>query len=118
MFDPLYGVQADGIKKAVIRNDMISDTANISGKKIDISSLITTINSDGSSTLNASKIYVDTDKQTLDVSFKNLTTNVSTALSKANTLESYPEKLAEAEQRLETVQEQMTRRLSILSITL
>lgn len=87
MFDPLYGVQADGIKKAVIRNDMISDTANISGKKIDIASLITTINSDGSSTLNASKIYVDTDKQTLDVSFKNLTTNVSTALSKANTLE-------------------------------
>ena len=87
MFDPLYGVQADGIKKSIIRNDMISDTANISGNKIDIASLITTINSDGSSTLNASKIYVDTDKQTLDLSFNNLTTSVSTALSKANTLE-------------------------------
>ena len=87
MFDPLYGVQADGIKKAIIRNDMISDTANISGRKIDIASLITSINADGSSTLNASKIYVDTDKQTLDLSFNNLTTSVSTALSKANTLE-------------------------------
>ena len=54
MFDPLYGVQEDGIKKAIIRNDMISDTANISGKKIDIASLITTINEDGSSTLKAS----------------------------------------------------------------
>lgn len=85
MFDPLYGVQADGIKKAIIRNDMISDTANISGRKIDIASLITSINSDGSSTLNASKIYVDTDKQTLDVSFKNLTTSVSTVSTSVTT---------------------------------
>lgn len=83
MFDPLYGVQADGIKRPIIRNDMISDTANISGKKIDIASLITSINADGSSTLNASKIYIDTDKQTLDVSFKNLTTSVNTVTSSA-----------------------------------
>lgn len=85
MFDPLYGVQESGIKKAIIRNDMISDTANISGKKIDIASLISTINADGSSTLNASKIYVDTDKQTLDVSFKNLTTSVSTVSTSVTT---------------------------------
>lgn len=85
MFDPLYGVQADGIKRPIIRNDMISDTANISGKKIDIASLVSTINADGSSTLNASKIYVDTDKQTLDVSFKNLTTSVSTVSANVTT---------------------------------
>lgn len=85
MFDPLYGVQESGIKKAIIRNDMISDTANISGKKIDIASLISTINADGSNTLNASKIYVDTDKQTLDVSFKNLTTSVSTVTTNVTT---------------------------------
>ena len=85
MFDPLYGVQADGIKRPIIRNDMISDTANISGKKIDIASLITSINADGSSTLNASKIYVDTDKQTLDISFKNLTTSVSTVSTSVTT---------------------------------
>lgn len=84
MFDPLYGVQEDGIKQAIIRNDMISDTANISGKKIDIASLITTINEDGSSTLNASKIYVDTDKQTLDISFKTITEKTDTAVSTAN----------------------------------
>lgn len=87
MFDPLYGVQEDGIKKAIIRNDMISDTANISGKKIDIASLITTINEDGSSTLKASKIYVDTDKQTLDVSFKTITTKTDTAVTAANKAE-------------------------------
>ena len=85
MFDPLYGVQESGIKRAIIRNDMISDTANISGKKIDIASLVSTINADGSSTLNASKIYVDTDKQTLDVSFKNLTTSVSTVSANVTT---------------------------------
>lgn len=87
MFDPLYGVQEDGIKKAIIRNDMISDAANISGKKIDIASLITTINEDGSSTLKASKIYVDTDKQTLDVSFKTITTKTDTAVTAANKAE-------------------------------
>ncbi|MEI3225515.1 MAG: phage tail spike protein [Lachnospiraceae bacterium] len=84
MFDPLYGVQEDGIKKAIIRNDMISDTANISGKKIDIASLITTINEDGSSTLKASKIYVDADKQTLDISFKNMSTTVSKVTTTAS----------------------------------
>lgn len=88
MFDPLYGVQEDGIKKAIIRNDMISDTANISGKKIDIASLITTINEDGSSTLKASKIYVDTDKQTLDISFKSITEKTETAVSDLKNLTS------------------------------
>ena len=85
MFDPLYGVQESGIKKAIIRNDMISNTANISGEKIDISSLITTINKDGSNTINASKVYIDTDKQTLDVSFKNLTTSISTVTTNVTT---------------------------------
>ena len=37
MFDPLYGIQEAGIKKAIIRNDMVSDNAAISGKKLDIS---------------------------------------------------------------------------------
>lgn len=88
MFDPLYGVQEDGIKKAIIRNDMISDTANISGKKIDIASLISTINEDGSSTLNASKIYIDADKQTLDISFKSITEKTETAVSDLKNLTS------------------------------
>lgn len=85
MFDPLYGVQESGIKKAIIRNDMISNTANISGEKIDIASLITTINKDGSNTINASKVLIDTNNQTLDVSFKNLTTSVSTVSANVTT---------------------------------
>lgn len=85
MFDPLYGVQESGIKKAIIRNDMISATANISGEKIDIASLITTINKDGSNTINASKVLIDTNNQTLDISFKNLTTSVSTVSANVTT---------------------------------
>lgn len=128
MFDPLYGVQEDGIKKAIIRNDMISDTANISGKKIDIASLITTINEDGSSTLKASKIYVDTDKQTLDVSFKNLTGSVnsatntaSAALSKANTVEAnlktISDKVTTQGTQLTTVQGQISSKVWQQDIT-
>ncbi len=128
MFDPLYGVQEDGIKKAIIRNDMISDTANISGKKIDIASLITTINEDGSSTLKASKIYVDTDKQTLDVSFENLTGSVnsatntaSAALSKVNTVEAnlktISDKVTTQGTQLTTVQGQISSKVWQQDIT-
>lgn len=128
MFDPLYGVQEDGIKKAIIRNDMISDTANISGKKIDIASLITTINEDGSSTLKASKIYMDTDKQTLDVSFENLTGSVnsatntaSAALSKVNTVEAnlktISDKVTTQGTQLTTVQGQISSKVWQQDIT-
>lgn len=95
MFDPLYGIQADGIKQAIIRNDMVADNAAIKASKLDIESVFSVINSDKSHTLNASKIYVDTDKQTLDVAFKSMSTTVTetvtivnTAVSTANTASS------------------------------
>ncbi len=88
MFDPLYGLCEAGIKQPVIRNDMVSDDADISAKKINVSSLFDVINSDGSHTLTASKIYVDADNQTLDIAFKNMTTTVSeTAASVSDAVE-------------------------------
>lgn len=83
MFDPLYGVQEDGIKQAIIRNDMVSDTANISAAKLDISSLFKEING-STETIKSSKIYVDADKQTLDISFKNMSTTVSEVTTTAS----------------------------------
>lgn len=83
MFDPLYGIQESGIKQAVIRNDMVSDTANISAAKLDISSLFKEING-SSETIKSSKIYVDADKQTLDISFKNMSTTVSEVTTTAS----------------------------------
>ena len=83
MFDAL-GLTEDGITRQIIRDDVVKDNANISASKLNIDSLFSVINEDGSHTLKSSKIYVDADGQTLDVSFKNMTTNVSTAVTNAN----------------------------------
>ena len=72
MFDPLYGVQEAGIKKAIIRNDMVSDNAAISGKKLDIDSVFSVMNADKSNTFKASKIHVDTTEQTLESTFQTI----------------------------------------------
>lgn len=76
MFDAL-GLTESGVKREIIRNDMIKENANIAASKLDIESLFNVINEDGSHTLKSSKIYVDANKQTLDVAFKNMTTNVT-----------------------------------------
>lgn len=76
MFDAL-GLTENGVKREIIRNDMIKEDANIAANKLDIESLFNVINKDGSHTLKSSKIYVDANKQTLDVAFKNMTTNVT-----------------------------------------
>lgn len=83
MFDAL-GLTAKGIQREIIRNDMISQDANISAEKLDIGSLFDVINEDGSHTLKSSKIYVDSDNQTLDVSFKTITTKTDTAVAAAS----------------------------------
>lgn len=76
MLDAL-GLTENGVKREIIRNDMIKEDANIAASKLDIESLFNVINEDGSHTLKSSKIYVDANKQTLDVAFKNMTTNVT-----------------------------------------
>ena len=76
MFDAL-GLTENGVQREIIRNDMIKEDANIAASKLDIESLFAVINKDGSHTLKSSKIYVDANKQTLDVAFKNMTTNVT-----------------------------------------
>lgn len=83
MFDAL-GLTAKGIQREIIRNDMVSQDADISAEKLDIGSLFEAINKDGSHTLKSSKIYVDADNQTLDVSFKTITTKTNTAVEAAN----------------------------------
>lgn len=76
MFDAT-GLKADGIKSKIIRDDMISDTANINGSKINISSLITEVNKDtNTQVIKASKIAFDSTGQSLEVSFNSLKSNV------------------------------------------
>lgn len=69
------GITDSAIKEAIIRNDMVSETANISASKLDIDSLFTEIN-DSTNVIKSTKIYLDDEGQTLDVSFKTMSSTV------------------------------------------
>lgn len=75
MFDAI-GLTDKGIQRQVIRDDMVKDNADIAASKLNIESLFNVINNDGSHTLNSSKIYVDSEQQTLDSVFKSIQTTV------------------------------------------
>lgn len=70
------GITDAAIKEAIIRNDMVSDTANIHASKLDIDSLFEEING-SSNTIKSTQILLDDESQTLDVAFKELTTEVT-----------------------------------------
>lgn len=70
------GITDSAIKDAIIRNDMVSDTANIAAHKLDIDSLFDEING-STNTIKSTKVYLDDKKQTLDVAFKSITTDVT-----------------------------------------
>lgn len=70
------GITDSAIKNAIIRDDMVSDTANISGHKLNIDSLFEVING-STKTINSSKVYLDDKNQTLDVVFTSMTSDVN-----------------------------------------
>ena len=72
------GITATAIGDGLIINNMINNNAAISGDKLDISSVITNINNDNSTTIQSSKVYLDGQKQSLEVAFNSLKTQVDT----------------------------------------
>ena len=71
------GIKSGAVPDGLIVNDMVADNANISGGKLDISSVISSINNN-ENTLNSSKIKFDDTNQTLDVAFNQLKSKVET----------------------------------------
>ncbi len=71
------GIKAGAVPDGLIVNDMVADNANISGGKLDISSVISSIN-DNENTLKSSKIKFDDTEQTLDIAFNQLKSKVET----------------------------------------
>lgn len=69
------GITDSAIKDAIIRNDMVSDTANIAAHKLDIDSLFTEING-STNTIKSTQIYLDDKEQTLDVAFETISSDV------------------------------------------
>lgn len=71
------GIKSGAVPDGLIVNDMVADNANISGGKLDISSVISSINGN-ENTLNSSKIKFDDTNQTLDIAFNQLKNKVET----------------------------------------
>ena len=72
------GIQSsDAIKDGLIVDAKVADNANIKGTKLDISSVISSINNN-TNTIKASHIKFDDTEQTLDVSFNQLKKTVDT----------------------------------------
>ena len=71
------GIKAGAVPDGLIVNDMVADNANISGNKLDISSVITSINNNTTS-IKSSAIKFDDTGQTLQIAFNELKTKVNT----------------------------------------
>ena len=69
------GITDNAIKDAIIRDDMVSSNANIHASKLDIDSLFTEING-STNTIKSTKVYFDSEKQTLDAVFESMSTTV------------------------------------------
>lgn len=72
MFDAL-GLTEKGVTRKVVRDDVVKDDANINASKLDIETLFNVINNDNTHTLKSNKIYLDNEKQTLNVVMQAIT---------------------------------------------
>ncbi len=71
------GIKSGAVPNGLIVNDMVADGANISGSKLDINSVISSINN-GTTTIKGTRVQLDKQGQSLEVAFNQLKTKVET----------------------------------------
>ncbi len=71
------GIKSGAVPNGIIVNDMVADNANISGGKLDINSVITSINN-GTEVIKGTRIQLDEQGQSLQVAFNQLKSKVET----------------------------------------
>lgn len=59
------GIHPGAVPDGLIVNKMVASNANIAGSKLDINSVVDSLNADGTKTINMAKIYLDADNGTL-----------------------------------------------------
>lgn len=117
------GITESAIKKAIIRNDMVANDANIHASKLNIDSLFEEINSDGTNVIKSTKITVDEQGQTLDAAFKKMATTESvdnlskTVSSQGTQISANTEAISTKvwQQDINTAKNEMTTQYSTLS---
>ncbi len=80
------GVKEKALADGIIKDRMINSN-EISGNKINIDSLITEINSNDTSTIKSTKVFLNEDGQTLDLAFKKVSTSLSEVKESTNALQ-------------------------------
>ena len=112
------GIKAGAVPDGLIVNNMVSDSANISGSKLDISSVITQINNN-ETTINSSHIKFDDTGQSLLVAFNSLKNKVDTIeeATVSGDLSSVIEKVNTHTTQIEVMQGQISSLIDNTTIT-
>lgn len=111
------GITASAISDGLIVNSMVSNNAAISGSKLDINSVIKTINENGTETIDSSRIYLDEQKQSLQVAFNQLQDQVEVLEIASGDLTNVIEQVQTNTTNIEVAQGQIESLISSTTIT-
>ena len=112
------GIQSsNAIADGLIVDSKVAEGANIAGSKLDISSVITEINNDNSTTIKGTKIYLDDKKQTLSVAFNSLSTKVENLQIASGDVGDLAEKVSTNTTNIEIAQGQISSLITNTTIT-
>ena len=112
------GIKSGAVPDGLIVNDMVSDSANISGSKLDINSVISSINN-GTTVIKGTRIQLDEQGQSLQVAFSQLKSKVETIenVSIEGDLSSVIEQVTSNTTSINTMQGQISSLISNTTIT-
>ena len=112
------GIKSGAVPDGLIVNDMVSEGANISGSKLDINSVISSINN-GTEVIKGTRIELDEQGQSLQVAFNQLKTKVDTIeqVSIDGDLSSVMEQITSNTTSITTMQGQIKSLISNTTIT-
>ena len=112
------GIQSsNAIADGLIVDSKVAEGANIAGSKLDISSVITEINNDNSTTIKGTKIYLDDKEQTLSVAFNSLSTKVENLQIASGDIGDLAEKVSTNTTNIEIAQGQISSLITNTTIT-
>ena len=112
------GIKSGAVPNGLIVNDMVSNSANISGSKLDINSVISSINN-GTTVIKGTRIQLDEQGQSLQVAFSRLKSKVETIenISIEGDLSSVIEQVTSNTTSINTMQGQISSLISNTTIT-
>lgn len=71
------GIHEGAVPDGLIVDQMVANNANIAGSKLDIDSVITEINDNGTETISSTKVWFDTENRSLNALFADMQSDVS-----------------------------------------